>query len=501
MTMTRIEEVEGRIAALQAIIKAPPSIAEFQAALKEQDQLKAEWAALKGVEDPKKPKRKSKTAPAFGPASGSSDGKGTAVASEAIVRCIADVDAVAVQWLWPGRIAKGKLTLIAGDPGLGKSQITAALAGIVTRGGTWPVDGSRCEPGGVLFVSAEDGVADTIRPRLEAAGADIRQCHILDGMDCVNEKGDRFTRPFTLSREDLHKLYTRILAIGNIKLVVIDPISAFMGGVDSYKNADVRGLLSPMGNIAESCGCAFVGVAHLNKSSTQEALQRINGSLAFVAAARAAMVVVKDKKNPGRRMMLPLKNNLAKEGVGFAFAIESATLENGLESSKIVWEDAPVSITADEAMRVDAVAEKGGALGEAQQFLEALLANGPIKGKEAQAACLEAGVAKITLQRAKEALGVESYKDGGGAWFWRLPKFINAENSFTPDKHDKHDKHSIPSGSQTEATADSVEVSQLSQVYQLSHHDGGTIKFALSPPLPVLIAGAECSPQDTVVSL
>src|SRR5581483_7404902 len=97
-------------------------------------------------------------------------------------RRLSEIEARPVRWLWPGRVARGKLTIVAGDPGLGKSQISASIAAVVTTGGTWPVGGERCECGDVVFLTAEDDPADTLRPRLEAAGAEVTRVHVVDGV-------------------------------------------------------------------------------------------------------------------------------------------------------------------------------------------------------------------------------------------------------------------------------------------------------------------------------
>ena len=144
-------------------------------------------------------------------------------------------------------------------------------------------------------------------------------------------------------------------ARNDVALVVIDPITAYLSGVDSHVNADVRAVLMLLGEIAARHGVAIVCVSHLNKgsagkSSSGEALLRVSGSLAFVAAARAAFIVAKDQDNPARRLFLSAKNNVGKDGSGLAFSVESFTLSSGIETSRVLWEPNPVTITADEAM-------------------------------------------------------------------------------------------------------------------------------------------------------
>lgn len=380
----------------------------------------------------------------------------------AVIRCIEDVQAVPIHWLWPERIACGKLTILAGDPGLGKSQITAALAGIVTTGGLWPVDGSKSDQGAVIFLSAEDDCGDTIRPRLEAVGADLSKCFILDQIQESNENGNVISRFFNL-KTDLAWLYEAICKIGNVRLIVIDPITAYLGGVDSHKNADVRTLLCPLSELAAYCKLAIVGVTHLNKSNTQEAMQRVSGSGAFVATARAGYFVIKDKANPSRRLLLPIKNNIAKDTGGLVFSVQSAEIANGIQTSRVEWEKEPVTITADEAMRIDLEA-RNGELDKAKNFLLELLENGPVKSKEAKSQYQDKGIAKRTIERAIKELGIESFavpEEGKNVWFW---KFANDKNAESCKKVGEHGEHCAVTGFQPIKNDENGHVRQIFSV-------------------------------------
>ncbi|MBA2352294.1 MAG: AAA family ATPase, partial [Burkholderiales bacterium] len=160
-------------------------------------------------------------------------------------RRVSDVQAVPIRWLWKGRIARGKVSLLAGNPGLGKSQIAVHMAAIVSTGGTWP-DGAECGQGNVIILSAEDDAADTIRPRLEAVGADLTRVFILDAIvDSYSADGEECGRAFNL-KSDVGKLEAMLSEIGGVALIVIDPVSAYLGDTDSHKNADVRAILSPL---------------------------------------------------------------------------------------------------------------------------------------------------------------------------------------------------------------------------------------------------------------
>lgn len=330
-----------------------------------------------------------------------------------------------VRWLWPGKIARGKVTLIAGDPGLGKSQITASLAAIVTRGDPWPAGGARCEPGAVLFLSAEDDPEDTMRPRLEAVGADLARCHCAGFVHDLDEQGGHRARAFSL-KADLGRLAASLREIGNVSMVVIDPISAYLGNVDSHKTSDVRALLAPLTELAGAYGVAIVGVSHLNKSQAQDALQRVSGSLAFVAAARAAFIVAPDKARPSRRYLLPIKNNLGPDRVGYAFTVESTELPEGIQTSRIVWEEEPVTVTADEILAAPADFGARNELDEAKEWLAGYLADGSKTVKDIQDAAEGNAYSWRTVERAKRDLGVlaEKQKIKGTKsppWVWMLP--------------------------------------------------------------------------------
>ena len=338
---------------------------------------------------------------------------------EPVLVPLAQVQPESVAWLWPGRIALGKLTLIAGDPGLGKSFTTLDVAARVSRGAAWPdAPDASTTPGGVVLLSAEDGVADTIRPRLDAAGADVSRIVALEAVRSVGSNGRESARAFDLSR-DLPALEAAIKAVDGCRLVVIDPVTAYLGGVDSHKNAEIRGLLAPLAALAAKHNLAIVAVTHLNKAQGGPAIYRSMGSLAFAAAARAAWVVTKDKDDPARRLLLPVKNNLAPDVGGLAYRIGPVGVRG---APAVAWEPDPVSLTADEALAGD----RGEACGrterdDAADWLREFLADGPRPAADVEREAREAGFTFSTLRRAKAAIGVKSLKQAfGGHWEWAL---------------------------------------------------------------------------------
>ncbi len=346
--------------------------------------------------------------------------------SEPVTISLADVKPQRVHWLWPGRIAIGKVTLLAGDPGLGKSVVTLDMAARVTAGVPWPDDPNGMNPpGSVVLLSAEDDVADTIRPRLDAAGADCGRVVAFQAVKDTDPESDRsWLRPFRLGG-DLSVLGEVLDTLDSPRLVVVDPVTAFLGGVDSHKNAELRGLLAPLADLAATHRVAVVAVTHLNKNAQAAAMYRAMGSLAFVAAARAVWAIVKDKDDGARRLMLCLKSNLARDMLGLAFRIGEQHVANVGDVPKIEWEPEPVEIEIDAALAPDQEgAEERSALAEAGDWLADVLADDSVEAKEIRRRAGADGIAARTLSRAKHNLGVVAERSGfgrGGRWVWRLP--------------------------------------------------------------------------------
>lgn len=217
--------------------------------------------------------------------------------------CLADVMPEQVAWLWPGRIPAGKIVTLDGDPGLGKSALALTMAAIVSRGGVWP-DGTGCEHAGdVLIMTAEDGVADTIRPRLDGAHADLSRIHVIDhGFD---ERGE----PTALSLADIKQIERHITETG-AQLLVIDVLMAYLPG-DAYRDQDVRKALTPWAKLAERTGCAMLLLRHLRKGKGGDPVHSGAGSIGIVGAARAGFVVTRDPDRDDVRIFASVKSNLA----------------------------------------------------------------------------------------------------------------------------------------------------------------------------------------------
>lgn len=324
---------------------------------------------------------------------------------------LADVRPERVSWLWPGYLPCGKLVVIDGDPGLGKSALTLDLAARLTTGQPFP-DGSMTEPRGVLLLSAEDGLADTIRPRLDAAGADLTKVLALTGIP----EGDG-ERPVTLP-DDLPTIEQAIQRI-SAGLVVIDPLMAFLAGtVNSFRDQDVRRALAPLATLAERTGATMLVVRHLNKATGGSPVYRGGGSIGIAGAARAVLLVARDPDDAERRILASIKSNLGPPPPALAYHLDGT--DSG--TVRVVWEGVSTHSAASLlAMPLDDDARS--AADDARDFLADALADGPVPVKDLRRAAHLAGIADRTLDRAKAALRIAATKEGfgeAGRWCWQL---------------------------------------------------------------------------------
>lgn len=331
---------------------------------------------------------------------------------------LSDVQPEQVSWLWQDRIPLGKVTILTGDPGLGKSFITMDLAARVSCGRPMPLDQESDHlPGGVIILTAEDDLADTIRPRLDAAGADTSRIMAIQAVrnrDLGSSKDQE--RMFDLSR-DIPRLEEAIEVIGDCRMIVIDPITAYLGRTDANQNAEVRSVLSPLAQLAAKHNVAIVGVSHLNKGSGR-AITRNLGSIGFVAAARSALMVVKDKDDPEHRLVLPAKNNLGRDNAGIGYRIAPSTMG---PTPVVVWDDVPIFMSADEYQGH----EESSRTPERREhpptaWLRDYLADGPLPQTQILQAAQDAGFTKHQMDSAKRKLGVQPRKTST-QWVWSLP--------------------------------------------------------------------------------
>jgi putative DNA primase/helicase len=335
---------------------------------------------------------------------------------------MSDVEPIEIRWLWPGRIPMGRLTLLVGRPGDGKSFLTAHLAANVSRGRSW-ADGSPCPRGSVVLCSAEDDPADTIAPRLIAHDADRERVHLLAGVMTRDDDGEEVERVFTLA--DLPALRQTLEQLADCKLIVVDPVGSYLGGkADAHRDNEVRAVLAPVCHLAAQHGAAVVVVAHTRKAVAPNADDMVMGSRAFTGLARSVLHLMldPDDEDKRRRLLLPGKSNLAERPPGLAFDIGPGENEG---RPCVRWLEGEVTITADEAVNREPQHGDGKRTecDEAADWLREALAGGPMPAKEIRELAKESeGIATRTLDRAKKSAGIEAFRpENPGPWYWRLP--------------------------------------------------------------------------------
>ena len=335
-----------------------------------------------------------------------------------VIKSAAEIEPREVQWLWHHRIPLGRLTLLGGVPGAGKSYFTTDLAARVSTGTPFP-DGAACERGAVLLISAEDDPRDTIRPRLDAHHADLSRVHLLSAVEFQSDVGKK-ERVFTLA--DIGALEEAMSRIKQLRLVVIDPIGSYMGGrIDSHRDTEVRSVLAPVAHLLEKFGPAGLVVAHRPKGFKSSADEAVMGSRAFTGIARAVWHLSRDSQDRNRRLFLSGKQNLSAEAHGLAFTIQ------GEPAASLVWEREPVLMSADDAMAAERDAGTSRQPEErkaAEEFLESELRDlneHPVA--DVRKVAKEAGFSWRTIQRAATALHVIRHRGTfGGRMIWRLPR-------------------------------------------------------------------------------
>lgn len=347
-----------------------------------------------------------------------------------------------IRWLWPGWLARGKLHVLAGAPGTGKTTLAMELAACVSAGRALP-SGWRPDRGGVLIWSGEDDPADTLAPRLIAAGADLSRIQFVGE---VSEDGQRF--PFDPAH-DVDKLAASAATIGDVALLIVDPLVSAVAG-DSHRNAEVRRGLAPLVDLAAKLDAALLGITHYSKGTAgREPLERVSGSLAFGALARVVLGTVRQEAEgedaPRRMLLARAKSNIGPDGGGFVYAFEQIALPDhpGVTASRIVW-GAQVEGSARELLAEAEPDDEHGS--DAAGFLRDLLAYGARPVREIFREAEGAGHSRDAMKRAKRKIGAEAFKLGmAEGWVWRMPaREGNAEGSEGSAQKRPHSSH--PSG-------------------------------------------------------
>jgi hypothetical protein len=332
---------------------------------------------------------------------------------------LADVEPAHVEWLWHARIPRGMVTLIDGEPKLGKSTLTLDLAARVTTGSPMPGDTelARRSPANVILMTAEDHLAVTIRPRLDAAGADATRVHALVAMPKPKEPD----APPMLTPDDITRL-AAVIVEHTATLVVIDPLMAYLpGDVDAYRDQDVRRVLRALAAVAERTGAAIVIVRHLRKGAGS-ALHRGGGSIGIAGAARSVLFVGVDPDDADARVIAVSGMNLARPAPALRWRFVPAG-----DVARVEWFGVAEGVTADDLAALPepkdrlTQADEPDAIDEAVDALRSLLATGPKPSKEVELDAREmTGASPRTLKRARKKLGVRATKTADG-WFASLP--------------------------------------------------------------------------------
>ena len=318
---------------------------------------------------------------------------------------IQDVEAEPVSWLWEPYIPYGKITIIQGDPGDGKTTMALAIAAAVTNGESLSGDIAAI-PANVIFQTAEDGLADTIKPRLEQFGADCCRVHIID----EDEKA--------LSLSDMR--IEQAIVRTDAKLFILDPLQAYLGGADMHSANGIRPLMKSLSAVAERTGCAVLIIGHLNKKGGKSQYRGL-GSIDIYAAARSVLTVGRIGIDDNMRAVVHNKSNLAPPGASFAFGLDPVGGFTYLGE---------YDVGIDELLGGRKIPENQ--FTKARRLIESALEQGSVPAVEIMQAAEEQGISAKTLNRAKSAMGVLSVKRHE-QWFWEKPIIVNED---TQDGHD-----------------------------------------------------------------
>jgi len=331
------------------------------------------------------------------------EAKEDANGNQADFMSLADVEMTPIPWLWPGYLPLGAVTLLVGDPGKGKTLVSLDLAARVSAGKPWPDETPNTHGSStVIVLTAEDDLGYTVRPRIEAAGGDVSRIKVVN--QSIAKPTLSLTRSLDWLKQELEQ--------SGVMLLVIDPLSAYMPGVDCFKDNEVRSHLAPFVQLTQKHGVTVLAIVHMSKNIERGALQRVLGSTAFVALARATFMVSLDPEDEDRRLFTCPKCNLSRYPQGLTFRIMEQSLSNGINAPVAMW-DGTTDLHPDEVLRklVKGRPES----------------DGPVLVKDLAA---KLGINERTLRRYREKLGIESVRDPADPFsgpYYLLPKVWSPE--------------------------------------------------------------------------
>lgn len=341
-----------------------------------------------------------------------------------------------IDWLWEWMLARGKLHILAGAPGCGKTTLALIIAAILTAGGLWP-DGTRAPVGNVIIWSGEDDIEDTLLPRLMAAGADVSHIRFVKGVD------GRSFDPST----DMALLHDAARKLGNVGLLIVDPIVNAVAG-DSHKNTETRRSLQPLVDLAQSLNAVLLGISHFTKGTAgRDPIERVTGSLAFGAVARvvfAAAKSVDEESGEEERIFVRAKSNIGPDGGGFKFELQHDAVPGypGMLASTVHWGESIEGAARDLLKE----AEGSGASNKTEDASELIQQTirekgGEVSANDLRAALRDAGIGRDTGYRAINAL-LEQHRIArvryaeSGPWNYKFPMRVVDTSAFNPAASD-----------------------------------------------------------------
>lgn len=322
--------------------------------------------------------------------------------------CLADVEAKPVEWLWEPFIPARMLTMLSGDPGAGKTFIALSIAADLSRGRLR--DSRIVEPANTLYLSVENPVAESLRPRFDALGGDPARFFLLEGKPQFDADGNKHLMAVTLA--DLPTLEAAIVK-AKARLMVVDPIQSYLGaGVDLHRSNETRPVMDGLARLAERHGCAILLLRHLSKQGGGKAIHRGLGSVDLTGAVRSEILAGSLPDDPDARAIVHIKSNVGRIGPALGYSIDG--------QGSFAWTGESTITAAD---LLAAPAGPDGKLEKARQWLMNLLMPGRREAKEIYRLAESEGISKMTLRRARSALGIDPQKNGmSGPWWWALPE-------------------------------------------------------------------------------